>query len=989
MPQYIYTIDGVETPWPGAVPSTPIITPTPTPTIEPEPITMISEPEPTPTVPLVQSFGPSIMAACPPLPVTSANVPESVAAAWRSGDQTTYVNWFYGIDHAPYDTPDYDPAIVGPIMFSPTPRSGVGVTWSLIVPGNPTCYANLNVTYQGTQPPLTSTPGTVITDTTPAPGVMPPPVTPEILPAITQQIQQSIETPVVEAETTTDRLTGQVKGQLDYQLAQAALPLPKIEQRIVGNVLDTMGEVYQQAYPIGLGIPTVEEIVSGTPVYSPYGIGAEMPIPTPTPTPTEPTPTYTQPPTQPPGVACPAPVVQCPAPPDINFAPVINVNVPQQGEPKVTVEVPEGSYKPTEPTPTEPTPTEPTPAPTPAPTPTPEEMPAEVMEEFPEPEPEIPDILAPDYEEKAAAYERSQMTKLPTPLDWSTSAPCLAFQSRTQTWSTNWMQKILGVDNKKNVYGPVAWVKEIPVAGPILSDVLFGWLNDIALLIESIPGTLFGTAAGQSVPSFLALTISGLLDKYVGVPALYLARGFQYDLNYLFPQTIPSETDFVNLFLAGFIDQKTMECMVRANGSHFSWYKMLAGANRTRPNNDQIISLNRRGVLTDDQAYAELRGNGVLEQFDRDLLYRATESLPTVSDIVRFMVRDADDSSVADKYGTDSGLDTKYGDQLRAWAQGQGITDQVMKYYWRSHWEIPSNTALFEMLHRLRPDRKTSKVPEDATVTIDDVANALVVNDVLPYWAKRQIEISYKPLTRTDTQRAYFIDAITEEELYDSYRDLGYNHDNAERLVKFTNQLKAKRKQTTGGTEKAQSVLKYYKAWLIGDTEAKQRLMNGGLSEPAALEALRIAGQQRKNESQLICLKGIKSKYKRFQITDVEAQQELTKLGMAIENIAPVISNWNCERTYKPKELSAAQTCKAYQKNLIDDVEYRRRLSAIGYMEDESGILLEICRTQKGNENKGDKDTTRIRGSQEAMEQTEKARAVTEAAMKAIQAEGQ
>lgn len=988
MPQLIYTIDGVETPWPGAVPSTPIITPTPIPTFEPEPITTIQEPEPEPTEPLQMA--------------QSVFEPQQFQMIAMSGSTLSPVINISKSQADPQNAPPpfgYFPTIVQnnippgyAIQFYGQPpadwyNSPVPLAFDSVNPMNPsdrTKYVSdppdplkpdiePTFLYAGTQEISPGVPGTEITDTTPTPGVMQPPAIPEILPAITQQIQQAIETPVVEAETTTDRLTGQVKGQLDYQLAQAALPLPKIEQKIVGNVLDTMGEVYQQAYPIGLGIPTVEEIVSGTPVYSPYGIGAEMPIPTPT---------------QPPGVTCPAPVVQCPAPPDINFNPVINVNVPQQGEPKITVEVPEGSYKPTEPTPTEPTPTEPTPAPTPAPTPTPEEMPADVMEEFPEPEPEIPDILAPDYEEKAAAYERAQMTKLPTPLDWSTSAPCLAFQSRTQTWSTNWMQKFLGVDNKKNVYGPVAWVREIPVAGPILSDVLFGWLNDIALLIESIPGTLLGTAAGQSVPSFLALTISGLLDKYVGVPALYLARGFQYDLNYLFPQTIPSETDFVNLFLAGFIDQKTMECMVRANGSHFSWYKMLAGANRTRPNNDQIISLNRRGVLTDDQAYAELRGNGVLEQFDRDLLYRATESLPTVSDIVRFMVRDADDSSVADKYGTDSGLDTKYGDQLRAWAQGQGITDQVMKYYWRSHWEIPSNTALFEMLHRLRPDRKTSKVPEDATVTIEDVANALVVNDVLPYWAKRQIEISYKPLTRTDTQRAYFIDAITEEELYDSYRDLGYNHDNAERLVKFTNQLKAKRKQTTGGTEKAQSVLKYYKAWLIGDTEAKQRLMNGGLSEPAALEALRIAGQQRKNESQLICLKGIKSKYKRFQITDVEAQQELTKLGMAIENIAPVISNWNCERTYKPKELSAAQTCKAYQKNLIDDVEYRRRLSAIGYMEDESGILLEICRTQKGNENKGDKDTTRIRGSQEAMDQTEKARAVTEAAMKAIQAEG-
>jgi hypothetical protein len=144
---------------------------------------------------------------------------------------------------------------------------------------------------------------------------------------------------------------------------------------------------------------------------------------------------------------------------------------------------------------------------------------------------------------------------------------------------------------------------------------------------------------------------------------------------------------------------------VRANGSYDTWYGLIANANRTKLTNDQLIQLRRRNIIDDQTTNKLMRGNGVIDEQEQLWMYKASEAMPSVSDIVRFMVRDADDNAVAAKYGTDDALTTKYGLQLQNWAKGQGITDEVMKYYWRSHWEIPSNTALFEMLHRLRPDR--------------------------------------------------------------------------------------------------------------------------------------------------------------------------------------------------------------------------------------------------------------------------------------------
>ena len=706
-----------------------------------------------------------------------------------------------------------------------------------------------NFAYSGTQQPTPSVPGTTITDTGRSNAEL---MEMEralreanrIQKAMEQQIRVPIGAPLQAVQQAVGQLQGQIQGQLEFNLNQAGQPIPRIQQRIESNIVGTMGEVYSNAYPIGLGIPTTEQIITGEPVYSPYGIGANIPYPTPTQTPTPTTGGSYPPPTTPPGVTCPAPVVQCPAPPDITFSPNIVVNIPQQDGTNVTVNVdvpeyqpPEEPYEPYEPYEEEeeeeeeevdvvvvPITSEPTPSPTPSPTPTPETTDKEPEKPTPTP-----------------TYRGLDSSKFSPILGtWGDTGGCNVGGGGTEQT----LAQLFGYTTPGRLPSWIKAFEQIDYIGPTIANVVNEITVNTVNFINQSTGFMGAGSLGAGSAAIITQIVAGIVTKYVGFDMTYFTRSSIYDLNFLNPQTIPSEAEFVNLFLAEEISQDGFNCMIRANGSYPSWYNKIAQAQRTRPTNDQLIQLNRRGILTNEDTNDRMRGNGVMNDGERNLLYKATEAMPSVSDIVRFMVRDADDNNVAAKYGTDAALDTKYGIQLQQWARGQGITDEVMKYYWRSHWEIPSNTALFEMLHRLRPNRKTSPVAPDTVVTQKDVLDALVVNDVLPYWAKRLAEISYKPLTRTDTQRAYFIDAISEDELYDSYMDLGYNADNAARLVKFTNQLKAKRKQTAGGTERPTSVLKYYKAWLIGDTEARQRLKNSGLSDNAANEALQIAATQ-------------------------------------------------------------------------------------------------------------------------------------------------
>ncbi|NBX50019.1 hypothetical protein EBT25_08770 [bacterium] len=580
-------------------------------------------------------------------------------------------------------------------------------------------------------------------------------------------------------------------------------------------------------------------------------------------------------------------------------------------------------------------------------------------------------------------------TSLPgVPGKWGSDSSC---GSQSGNASQYWAYELFGYTNVGTSAAKAPkWIESLnqsPVVGPALARTADSILVGIAgLMTATVDQGTASSGAGTGL-AIAARVVSGIVSRWIGFNADYFTQSFQYDIQYFNPQLIPSEADFVQLYLGNAIDDRTLECMVRANGSYPYWYKQLASVNRTKLSVDQVISLNRRGIIADDTAAELIRGSGVTNSFEKGLFYKATESLPTVSDIVRFMVRDADDPAVAQKYGTDAALSTKYGDQLKSWARAQGITDEVMQYYWRSHWDIPSNTALMEMFHRLRPRRASGAVDQDVVTTQKDVEDALVVNDMLPFWAKRMMAISFRPLTRTDAQRAFFIDAIDEKELFDVYMDLGYKSEDATRLVRFSTQLKKKRAQSAGSTEKPSTTLKYYKGYLLTRQEALSRLQAGGLSEAASNEALNVADVQRRNESQLQCLKGIRANFKRFIFDDIDARREMLSLGVPPENVDPLLSQWKCERTSKPKELTAAQVCKAYKAGLMNQEEYFRRLKAIGYYEDETGILLELCSQEPAKRGGGKKPTNGQKATMTPMEQTEAARAVTAAAAQLVSEE--
>ena len=423
-------------------------------------------PSPSPTPPL-DDFN---VLSCPPNPTPQPiAIPEAIAEAVRQGNQGPYNSFIVGMISPPYRADYTDTANLLALCNSPVVAVSSTVQQVELLVGFG-CLQYVAMLYAGTGPQQTSIPGTVIVDTAPPAPVMPVPAMPQILPQVQQTIIDSIALPMEQAQQAIDQITGTAQGQLEYQLQQVQAPLQRILSKIDANIVNTMGEVYQEAYPVGLAIPTPEQIIAGEPVYSPYGIGADIPY---APTPPQ---------TTPPGVTCPAPVVQCPDPPDITFSPNITVNIPQQDGSKVTVEVkapaptptpppvvmaPMEPTEPTEPSPTEPT--EPTPSPTPSPTePTP-------TEPSPSPTPylggnyTIP--TTPTKPKPPPVYHPGKFVipAIQEGADWSSAAACGELDARGTTWDDKWLNKLLGITTYANANDFIKGLFAIPFVGPDLA----------------------------------------------------------------------------------------------------------------------------------------------------------------------------------------------------------------------------------------------------------------------------------------------------------------------------------------------------------------------------------------------------------------------------------------------------------------------------------------------------------------------------------------
>lgn len=316
-----------------------------------------------------------------------------------------------------------------------------------------------------------------------------------------------------------------------------------------------------------------------------------------------------------------------------------------------------------------------------------------------------------------------------------------------------------------------------------------------------------------------------------------------------------------------------------------------------------------RGLITQEAWSSELARRGY-EPVEIGKLYQLLQVIPPLSDIIRMAVREAFTPAVVSRFQLHAELPA----DMVAWAKKQGLSEDWARAYWAAHWELPSLTMGFEMLHR-------------GVISDDDMRLLIRTHDVSPFWRDKLLEISYSPYTRVDVRRMYEAGILTIQDVYRSYRDIGYNHEKATNMTTFTVALSNATERDLTKSE----VLAGFKIGYFTRGEANTQLLALGYDQTEAdyyvSKVLYDLWQAEIKEQ----VKYISQQYIANQIDETEAYALLGKLNLPAEQVNRYIREWNVKKDAKTRTIPVLTLVKFLSQGVISHDDFANEMSGLGY----------------------------------------------------------
>lgn len=386
---------------------------------------------------------------------------------------------------------------------------------------------------------------------------------------------------------------------------------------------------------------------------------------------------------------------------------------------------------------------------------------------------------------------------------------------------------------------------------------------------------IVGCSDDSAAQMFSAYLSVGAIQKFTGADLSKFLTRLDYATNSYCRRILINPDQSVLAYLANAITYDQANTAHAIYGVCEETLQQNIQALRSKPLPLHLAVMRRREYINDAQYDESMRELGYLEPVVRENMFRITEQVPTLSDIIRLMVRDADDEQLVQQLQMDTQFDRKYGKQLRKWSEDQGVPELFAKYAWRAHWQIPSPGQLFEFWHRLRYDPKFGGKDK----MLADVKAALIQQDILPYWHEHYMAVSFRPIGRIDIRRAYNIGALSDDDLVPSFLQLGYSDDNAQKMADFTKKLRV----IAAAGHRA---IKLWIKFIINRDEASRRMLDDGLPQTVIDQAFRDSEGAFESSAYATA-------YVRGDITRTDFTERLTGWGVSgasTERIANILS---------------------------------------------------------------------------------------------------
>lgn len=446
--------------------------------------------------------------------------------------------------------------------------------------------------------------------------------------------------------------------------------------------------------------------------------------------------------------------------------------------------------------------------------------------------------------------------------------------------------------------------------------------EQIAEQLKSLPGPIYGMV--KLVTSFLALYSYATALQTPGV-SLYQQASFVGN-----PVTPLTPAELAQAFVQNQIGEDFAHKHALRSGITNELFDILVNTTGNPLPADRMLELWRRGKVTEEEVDQALRESALKNKYI-PALKELRFVIPSPSDVIRFLVRDAFDDTVASDLGTDEGFAEKYNaaifDQV-------GVSQELAQRYWRSHWQLPSPTQLFDMHHRTSDDAtyqsEPVQLPSGRTVyrliSQAFLRRTLQINDLLPPFLDKYRVISFDPLTRVDARRMFSSGVIDSDDLYRTYLDEGYSDVDAKRLTDWQIAAKASAEANERAKHFAPvrvQIRDYYREGLIGIDEATAQLTE--LEVPADVIELWLRSEDlaRSRKRAAAVRDGLHRLYVAGFLNEQQARERLTTDGYTSVELDRIFDDWHVDlefREHNDEERQARELTKA---NVLDAYDER------------------------------------------------------------------
>lgn len=521
--------------------------------------------------------------------------------------------------------------------------------------------------------------------------------------------------------------------------------------------------------------------------------------------------------------------------------------------------------------------------------------------------------------------------------------------------------------------------------GEVLTRVALGQYNSWEDFVDDISDPIPAIGAAGAVLGGLLLTL--LIAPAASTAMAPALENLGHLAREKFRPTLLTEYEVINARFRNLLNDQTAGTELGFLGYRPERQKVLIESARPLLGPATIQMAYLRGEI-DESLHDDLLSKHGYTHFDIAVFKTLYQLIPPPADLIQMAVKEAFSPEIAVSFGQYEDFPEAFG----IWAEKQGLTKEWAERYWAAHWNLPSSTQGFEMLHR-------------GVVDEDELKLLLRALDIMPFWKEKLIQISYRPYTRVDIRRMYGLGILDRDGVYRSYRDLGYDDEHAEGLTEFTVRYYTSEdeteqddvKQLTRGVymtarkkglidsetlmsaliglgytnEDALLLVQLAEAQeaidstedrslprftqtrnliyasnmrgIIADKEALSLYTDIGISQSDGEWLVMLADYELDIEIRNTYLESVHAKYVERTYDRAEALKALGIAGSPGEEIKRLFTLWDVEREVRTRKPSEAQFRGALQRGIISVDEYMEELRGLGFDEKYVVILTQMA----------------------------------------------